>query len=88
MPLITRANCQSENFTITNHNIYYTKKQLISHQHTPAPTNKIKPKSYKNKNNIRGVGMGVEEKKQEKKRNVRMQGKKGKIIKRIKNHNW
>ena len=41
----------------------------------------------KNKNNIRGVGMGVEEKKQEKKRNVRMQGKKGKIIKRIKNHN-
>ena len=31
--------------------------------------------------------MGVEEKKQEKKRNVRMQGKKGKIITRIKNHN-
>ena len=49
MPLITRANCQSENFTITNHNIYYTKKQLISHQHTPVPMNKIKPKSLKKK---------------------------------------
>ena len=47
----------------------------------------VEEEFQKNKNNIRGVGMGVEEKKQDKKRNVRMQGKKGKIIKRIKNHN-
>ena len=50
MPPITRASCQSENFTITNHNIHYTKRQLISHQHqhTPTPTHtndKIKPNS-------------------------------------------
>ena len=53
MPPITRANCQSENFTITNHNRHYTKRQLISHQHQhqhqhkhmPTLTDKIKPNS-------------------------------------------
>ena len=51
MPPITRANCQSENFTITNHNTHYTKRQLISHQHqhqhtlTPTPMDKINPNS-------------------------------------------
>ena len=54
MPPITRASCQSENFTITNHNIHYTKRQLISHQHqhTPTPTHtndKIKPNSKSHK---------------------------------------
>ena len=51
---ITRASCQSENFTITNHNTHYTKRQLISHQHqhTPTPTHtndKIKPNSKSQK---------------------------------------
>ena len=57
MPPITRASCQSENFTITNHNIHYTKRQLISHQHqhTPTPTHtndKIKPNSKIQKTTI------------------------------------
>ena len=50
MPPITRVSCQSENFTITNHNTHYTKRKVISqHQHIPTPTNKIKPNSKSQK---------------------------------------